>query len=81
MMIIYICRFLAWSITLIAGITLYQIGKRGIDNIRKLHQIPCSRCQYFTDSYYVKCTVNPKLANTELAINCHDFVSSNVTMV
>ncbi len=49
--------------------------------MRKLHQIPCSRCQYFTDSYYVKCTVNPKLANTELAINCHDFVSSNVTMV
>ncbi len=81
MIITYICRFLAWSLTVTAGITLYQIGKRAVDNIRTLHRIPCSGCQYFTNSPYVKCTVNPKLANTELAIDCHDFVSSNVTMV
>lgn len=81
MIIIYICRFLAWSLTLIAGITLYQVGTRGIKNLRKLHQIPCSHCQYFTNSSYVKCTVHPQLANTESAIDCHDFVSLNVTMV
>jgi hypothetical protein len=80
MIIIYSCRFLAWGFTLIAGITLYRMGKRGWKNVQKLHQIPCSRCQYFTGSYHVKCLVHPKLASTELAIDCDDFVSYNATI-
>lgn len=38
-----------------------------------MHQIPCSNCQFFTNDYRLKCTVNPSVANTERAINCCDY--------
>lgn len=40
---------------------------------QKMHQIPCTSCQYFTYNFHLKCPVNPKIANTESAINCPDF--------
>jgi hypothetical protein len=40
---------------------------------RKLHQIPCDRCQFFTQEYHLKCTVNPYTALSEHAIGCPDF--------
>ncbi|MDJ0571308.1 MAG: hypothetical protein QNJ53_19965 [Pleurocapsa sp. MO_192.B19] len=39
---------------------------------RKMHQIPCTKCRFFTGDYRLKCTVNPSIANTEEAINCPD---------
>jgi hypothetical protein len=50
-------------------ISLKDIKKRG----EMMHQIPCSRCQYFTNNYRLKCTLQPLIANTELAIDCADF--------
>lgn len=40
---------------------------------KKMHEIPCSRCQYFTNNYRLKCSVNPFEASTEEAINCKDY--------
>ncbi|WP_315862613.1 hypothetical protein [Geminocystis sp. NIES-3708] len=39
-----------------------------------MHKIPCSRCQYFTNNYRLKCTLQPLIANTESAIDCSDFI-------
>lgn len=50
-------------------ISLRDVKKRG----EIMHQIPCSRCQYFTNNYRLKCTLQPLIANTELAIGCSDF--------
>ncbi|WP_330203289.1 hypothetical protein [Cyanobacterium sp. Dongsha4] len=64
---------IAWGLffvliwTLITAII--DINKRS----QKMHQIPCTNCQYFTSNFYLKCPVNPSTANTELAINCRDF--------
>lgn len=64
---------IAWLLVLI--VILSTIGI--IRDIRKraiiMHQIPCSDCRYFTNNYYLKCPLQPKIANTELAINCPDF--------
>jgi hypothetical protein len=79
-MLTYVCRICAWGLTLLLGMTLYQTSKKSIANMRKLHQIPCSRCQYFTNSCYIKCTVNPHMASTELAISCRDFVAYHATI-
>ena len=38
-----------------------------------MHQIPCTKCRFFTGDYRLKCTVNPHAANTEKAIDCPDF--------
>lgn len=40
---------------------------------KQMHQIPCTKCRFFTGDYRLKCTVNPSVANTEEAIGCHDF--------
>jgi hypothetical protein len=53
--------FLAWA-------------NKGIQEIKTLHEIPCSRCRYFTGEYHLKCPVNPYAALTEAAIDCLDFV-------
>lgn len=50
-------------------VSLRDIKKRG----EIMHQIPCSRCQYFTNNHRLKCTLQPLIANTELAIDCGDF--------
>jgi hypothetical protein len=53
--------FLAWA-------------SKGVQEIQTLHEIPCSRCRYFTGEYHLKCPVNPRAALTEDAIDCLDFV-------
>ncbi|MEO1131845.1 MAG: hypothetical protein AAFX40_03965 [Cyanobacteria bacterium J06639_1] len=40
---------------------------------RRMHQIPCPDCQYFTGEYRLKCTVCPHIALSEEAIGCRDF--------
>jgi hypothetical protein len=50
-------------------IGLRDIKKRG----EIMHKIPCSQCQYFTNDHRLKCTLQPLIANTELAIDCPDF--------
>ncbi len=47
-----------------------------ITQAKKMHQIPCSKCRFFTGDYRLKCTVNPSVANTEQAIDCGDYRES-----
>ncbi|MCD8489435.1 MAG: hypothetical protein LRZ84_22525 [Desertifilum sp.] len=47
--------------------------KKGVTHVKTLHQIPCARCQFFTGSYYLKCTIHPQTALTEEALSCTDY--------
>jgi hypothetical protein len=40
---------------------------------KRMHQVPCTKCRFFTGDYHLKCTVNPSVANTEQAIGCGDY--------
>lgn len=53
--------------------------KQGINHLKRLHQVPCSNCAYFTGDYRLKCTVNPTIAMSETAIGCRDFLSKEGT--
>lgn len=72
---------LADSIFMIGILLLISIGLRnlclsfwqGITYVKRLHQIPCSRCGFFTGDYHLKCTVSPNIALTENALNCSDY--------
>lgn len=59
--------FFLWSI--------YVATQDGINRLRRLHQIPCHRCAFFTGDYRLKCTVHPTTALSEEALNCRDFES------
>jgi hypothetical protein len=51
----------------------WKVVKAGISQLRRLHQIPCSKCVFFTGDYRLKCTVHPSKALSEDALNCLDF--------
>ena len=52
--------------------------KEGAEQVKKLHRIPCYKCDFFTNDYRLKCTVNPSLACSEEAIGCIDFEMKTV---
>lgn len=68
-----ICFVCAWSLVILAAWSMWSAAKDGIATAQQMHQIPCTGCQYFTDDYRLKCTVNPSIANTEEAIECTDY--------
>jgi len=57
--------FCCWS--------LWNTAREGLRHLRRLHQVPCHRCQYFTGEHWLKCTVHPCRAFSEAAIDCPDF--------
>jgi hypothetical protein len=48
----------------------------GLQRLRRLHQVPCYRCQYYTGSPYLKCPVRPLEAASEAALQCPDYRAS-----
>ncbi|ERN42301.1 hypothetical protein KR51_00010280 [Rubidibacter lacunae KORDI 51-2] len=49
----------------------------GRKRLQRLHRIPCHRCQYYTGSPYLKCTVHPSMALSEDALDCRDYQLSS----
>ncbi|MCC5660055.1 hypothetical protein LC608_24360 [Nostoc sp. XA010] len=68
-----ICFVVAWTVTILAVLSLWTAVRDSLTTAKQMHQIPCSGCQFFTDNYRLKCTVRPSIANTEEAIHCLDY--------
>gem|GEM_PF-2369066 len=64
---------LIWIILAGFLVSTYCTLRNGLVQIRRLHQIPCSHCVFFTGDYRLKCTVNPCKALSEAAIGCLDY--------
>lgn len=75
-LLIPICFVIAWTIIILVCLNLWTATKDTIKTAQKMHKIPCHNCQFFTNNYRLKCTVNPYIANTEEAINCKDYQSN-----
>ncbi len=52
---------------------VYLAARDGVRRLRRLHQIPCHRCAFYTGSPYLKCPVHPSRALSEEAIGCLDY--------
>ena len=63
----------AWVLLILIIRTVFKAIADVIKTAKKMHQIPCSNCEYFTNNYRLKCTLHPKLAQTEGAISCSDY--------
>ena len=70
---VFICAGLAWGLVFSTFWMITHHWKTGFIYVKRLHQVPCHKCKYFTNSCYLKCTVNPHLACSEDAINCRDY--------
>lgn len=81
MLVIEIVNLLKFSsccliISTLSGLffwNLWKVVKAGISQLKRLHQVPCSGCVFFTGDYRLKCTVHPSKALSEDALNCLDF--------
>lgn len=76
--IVPICFVSAWLIVLMTAWSIWSTIRETAVRTRRLHQIPCANCQYFTSSYHLKCTVHPGIALTEDAIDCMDYESKDL---
>ena len=47
--------------------------KDGLQQLRRLHQVPCNRCRYHTGNAYLRCAIQPLSAFSESAIGCPDY--------
>ena len=72
-LIVPLCLITAWVFILMLASSVIGMIVDVIRKSKKMHEIPCSNCQYFTNDYRLKCPVNPFQANTESAINCKDY--------
>jgi hypothetical protein len=72
-MMILLCAAIAWGLTFSSLLVIQKHIGSGLGYVQRLHQVPCSKCQYFTNSNYLKCAVNPHLACSEQAIDCRDY--------
>ncbi|MCA1990615.1 MAG: hypothetical protein LDL41_01005 [Coleofasciculus sp. S288] len=70
-----VCFCLTWGLIVLLGWTVWSAMRDSVAVAKRMHQIPCSNCQFFTDDYRLKCTVHPSIANSEAAINCLDYRS------
>lgn len=68
-----ICFVFGWIFLISLGWTLFSGIRDAIARTKRMHEIPCCNCQYFTNDHHLKCTAQPTIANTEAAINCPDF--------
>lgn len=63
-----------WSVLFsVTSCYIVSVFTQGINHLKKLHQIPCAKCAYFTGDYRLKCPLNPTIALSEEAINCREF--------
>jgi len=72
-----ICFCLTWGLILLVCLTIWSAIRQSVTIAKRMHQIPCTSCRFFTADYRLKCTVHPSLANTETAINCSDYCPNN----
>jgi hypothetical protein len=71
--LIPICFVSAWTLAILLGWSFWSATRDSLKTAKKMHQIPCTKCQFFTNNYRLKCTVRPTIANTEAAIGCSDY--------
>lgn len=76
-LVVLVCCVTAWALLTIFLSSTWVAARDGIARVKRLHQIPCSGCQFFTGEYTLKCTVHPISALTEEAIDCSDFCPKN----
>lgn len=62
-----------WVLVLLLVLAILLAIQDGTRRLRRLHQVPCFGCRYYTGSPYLKCPVRPRDAASEAAIDCPDY--------
>jgi 6-phosphogluconolactonase/glucosamine-6-phosphate isomerase/deaminase len=63
----------ACSVLGLCGWTLVSALFDALSRAKQMHQVPCTKCRFFSGDFRLKCTIHPHTANTEQAIDCPDY--------
>jgi hypothetical protein len=69
----------AWTVLALGLVQVLRMLTEGTAHARRLHQIPCADCQYFSGDYTLKCALHPSRAGTLEAIDCGDFADRRLS--
>ncbi len=69
----------AWSALAFGLVQVWRMFTVGTAQARRMHQIPCAGCQYFSGDYTLKCALHPSQAGTFDAIGCRDFADRRLS--
>ena len=72
-MLVIFCFVCTWMLIIVGCWSFWDACKEGIATLKRLHEIPCANCEFFTGDYRLKCTVHPREALSEEAIGCLDY--------
>ena len=75
--IVPVCFFFAWAFVAVLTWGAWSAIAESFTRSKRMHQIPCADCQFFTNDHRLKCTIHPTIANSEEAINCPDYSETN----
>lgn len=68
-----ICPICIWLVLTLFFLAVLCAFQEGSEQLKRSHQVPCSRCAFSTGDYRLKCAVRPCQAFSEEAIGCTDF--------
>jgi len=68
-----VCFVCAWGLIFLVSSSMVRMIAASVQQAKRMHQIPCANCVFFTGDYHLKCPVHPKLALSEEAIDCNDY--------
>ncbi|MBW4551294.1 MAG: hypothetical protein KME35_09325 [Aphanocapsa sp. GSE-SYN-MK-11-07L] len=75
-----VCLVVAWTILFILIASFWTLTSDTVTHAKRMHQIPCAGCQFFTGDYHLKCAVHPAIALSEAAIGCPDYRTASLTL-
>ncbi len=73
--LIPLCFVCAWGLIILVAWSILSGITDTVRRAKKMHEIPCANCVFFTKDYHLKCPVQPTIALSEEAIGCPDFRS------
>ncbi len=68
-----ICFVSAWGLLILLIWSLFSAASDVATVAKRMHEIPCAHCVFFTNDPRLKCPVHPTRAMSEEAIDCLDY--------
>ncbi len=77
LLLVPICFIAIWAGVVCIIADTWKLNRKELKTSRPLAQLPCKKCQFFSNNPYMKCAVNPHVAMTPAATDCSDYRSRN----
>jgi len=75
LLLVPLCFAAIWAGIVCIIADTWKLNRKEVKTSRPLTQLPCKKCQFFSNNPYMKCAVNPYVAMTPAANDCADFRS------